>query len=126
MNTFLHKLGFAICYMLSGAWITEQDIHAETVATNTPTALFHEASKAYDAGNYSSAIENYRAIVSQGYDSPETFYNLANALFRSGAIGDAIVNYRRAWLLNPRDADVLANMNLAVQRTGAFIPDSSL
>lgn len=126
MNLYLHKCSLVFSFMLWGAWFTGQNILAETLANNSPAALFNEANKAYDAGNYPSAIEHYRTIIRQGYASSETFYNLANALFRNGVVGEAIVNYRRAWFLNPRDADVLANLNLAVQRTGAFVPDSSL
>jgi len=99
---------------------------AQTESTNSPAAIFNEANKAYDAGNYPVAIELYQSIINDGYGSAETFYNLANAHFRDEEVGKAVLNYRRAWFLSPRDADVRANMNLAIQRTGAYLPAMSL
>src|SRR5262249_48343930 len=40
-------------------------------------------------------------------------YNLGNALFKGGKIGLAILNYRRAEFLAPRDPDIAANLAFA-------------
>jgi tetratricopeptide (TPR) repeat protein len=120
-----YRLHF-ISVLFTGLLIFPEIMMAQTAADHSPASLFEEANSLYDAGNYPVAIEKYSDIIKQGYASGETFYNLANASFRNGSVGQAVVNYRRAWFLNPRDADVLANMNLALQRTGAIVPNSSV
>lgn len=87
-----------------------------------PAALFEQARTAYVAADYQAAENAYRALIGLGYATPETWYNLGNTLFHSGHLGEAILSYRRAWLLAPRDADSIANLNLAAQRTGATLP----
>ncbi len=48
-------------------------------------------------------------------DSPTAalFYNLGNAYYKQGDHGRAILNYRRAQQLAPRDPDIEANLALA-------------
>jgi hypothetical protein len=45
------------------------------------------------------------------------YYNLANAYFRSGQLGRAILNYERAKALIPRDADLNFNLRYALDQT---------
>jgi hypothetical protein len=90
-----------------------------SAARNEAKQLFEAANQAYDRGEYEVALQDYRNVIAEGYSSMETWYNAANAAFRGGSVGDAVLYYRRAWYHNPRDPDVLANMNLARQRTGA-------
>ena len=45
--------------------------------------------------------------------SAALYFNLGNALFKSGQIGRAIVNYRLAGQLAPRDPDIRANLRFA-------------
>jgi hypothetical protein len=52
--------------------------------------------------------------------SPNTLYNLANSYARAGKAGLAVLNYERAALLAPYDADIAAN--LAYVRTSAHVP----
>jgi tetratricopeptide (TPR) repeat protein len=93
---------------------------------NEIAALFVSANQAYDRGEYDAARKLYLDIAARSPSSIEAWYNAANAAFRGGATGEAVLYYRRAWFLNPRDADVLANLQLAVQRTGARVPPTSL
>lgn len=53
--------------------------------------------------------------VQPGY-SADALYNLANAYARAGKPGMAILNYERAGLLAPNDADIEANL-LAVRKS---------
>ncbi len=93
---------------------------------NEIAALFVSANQAYDRGEFEDARKLYLEICGKSPSSIEAWYNAANAAFRNGATGEAILYYRRAWFLNPRDADVLANLQLAIQRTGARIPVDSI
>jgi uncharacterized protein YgiM (DUF1202 family) len=52
-------------------------------------------------------------LVDQGYADSALYYNLGNAHFKQGDYGRAILNYRRAERLAPRDPDVEANLALA-------------
>lgn len=60
---------------------------------------------AYLANDYPKAIEDYEAALSQFPDGI-TYYNLGHAYSQVGNTAQALLNYRRAALLLPRDADV--------------------
>jgi tetratricopeptide (TPR) repeat protein len=71
------------------------------------------AHQLYESGQYAKAAEAYQQLVDQGYSDAALFYNLGNAYFKQGDIGRAILNYRRAERLHPRDPDTRANLELA-------------
>ncbi len=81
----------------------------------TPTEAMSLANQNYEAGDYAEAAAIYEAIIESGLHNSTVYYNLGNAYFKQGELGRAILNYRRAQRLAPRDADVAAN--LAVART---------
>ena len=74
------------------------------------TALFQKGNENYEAGNFDQAIEEYERIVDLGIKNPKVFYNLGNAYFRKNQHGKAVLNYRRALSLDPRDEDSIANL----------------
>lgn len=76
-----------------------------------------EAEAAYVAEDYIKAIDVYENILKTYGASPEIYYNLGNAYFKSGKIAASILNYERALLLNPGDADVRFNLEMAKQKT---------
>ncbi len=76
-----------------------------------------EANELYEAGQYAEAAAAYQAMVDAGADDGELYYNLGNAYYKSGDLGRAILNYRRAQLMLPRDSDVEANLELARDQT---------
>ncbi len=82
------------------------------VFANAPEALFQQANQAYQANDFTKSIELYEQVLSAGYRSPELEYNLANAYFRTGQRGKAILHYERAKLLSPDDADIGYNLSL--------------
>jgi len=106
--------------LLTASWASAD------ISNTTEAVLFERANQAYDRGDYAEALNQYGELFNRGYVSVETLYNAANATFRSGKAGEAVLLYRRSWYLNPRDADVLANMQLALQRTGALQPSVNL
>jgi hypothetical protein len=67
----------------------------------------------YQAGDYPAAIEAYEAVLAEGFESADLFYNLGNAHFKTGALGLSILNWERALMLEPGDPDALANLELA-------------
>ncbi len=86
-------------------------------ATATADALWQAANTAYSAGDYARATELYTAIVDKGLYSAPLYYNLANALFKSGETGGAILYYNRALRLAPGDEDIRHNLEYAERST---------
>jgi tetratricopeptide (TPR) repeat protein len=74
------------------------------------TALFQKGNESYEAGDFDQAIEEYQKIVDLGIRNSKVFYNLGNAYFRKNQLGKAILSYRRALSLDPRDEDSMANL----------------
>ena len=78
--------------------------------------LYFEANRAYKESQYLQAIDGYIELLGLGYINGHVYYNLANAYVRSGQLGKAILNYERAKLLIPRDADLKFNLRYALDQ----------
>ena len=76
-----------------------------------------EADQAYQENDFAGAIEQYEAILDAGQESATIYYNLGNSYYKSKNIAKAILNYERALLLNPSDADTRFNLELAKSKT---------
>lgn len=85
-------------------------VYADTM---TPKELFTQANGYYTAGEYDKAIATYDKILAEGRESGSIYYNLGNSYFRKGNTGKAILNYERAKMIIPRDADLKANYKFA-------------
>lgn len=83
---------------------------------------FAAAQVAYDSGNPAEAANLYRQLIDAGIENPELQYNLGNALFKSGDLPQAVKNYRLAEYQNPRDPDIRANLQFALDAAGAVAP----
>ncbi len=68
---------------------------------------------AYQDGDFVAAVEAYEAVLESGYRSAGLEYNLANAYFKTGDLGRAILHWERAQELAPGDEDIQANLDLA-------------
>jgi len=110
-----------MCFAVAGIAATALVSRAED-----PSQVFADAGKAYDAGQFAEAARKYESILGQGQISHELFFNLGNALYKQGRTGDAVLQYRRAWMLAPRDPDAAANLRLAAQASNALVPDLPL
>jgi tetratricopeptide (TPR) repeat protein len=90
-----------------------------TLAQNpvTPTEAMQLANQDYEAGQYAEAAAIYETMLESGIYHSAVYFNLGNAYFKQGQIGRAILNYRRAALLAPRDGDIRTNLNLARAQT---------
>jgi tetratricopeptide (TPR) repeat protein len=90
-----------------------------------PTEAMLRANQHYEAGEFAEAAGIYTAIVEAGVNNSDLYYNLANAYFKQGELGWAIVNYRRAQLLSPRDGDIAANLATARLQTVDKLEDET-
>jgi tetratricopeptide (TPR) repeat protein len=71
------------------------------------------ANAALLAGDPVAAAEAYADLIDAGHRSADLHYNLGNALYGAGDLSGAVLAWRRAELLNPRDGDVTANLEHA-------------
>ena len=78
--------------------------------SQTTGVLFKNGNQSYEEGKFDQAIVEYEKILDLGINNSKVFYNLGNAYFRQNQLGKAVLNYRRALVLQPRDEDVKANL----------------
>ena len=76
-----------------------------------------QANRLYEHEQYTEAIRVYQELVLNGIDDAAVYYNLGNACYKNNDIGCAVLNYRRAQRLQPRDPDISANLTLARAQT---------
>ena len=88
-----------------------------TPADPTPDQLWDLANTAYVNGDYHTASEYYEAIGALGLSSVKLYYNLGNAYFKEGRLGESILNYRRALRRAPGNDDIRYNLGVAEART---------
>jgi tetratricopeptide (TPR) repeat protein len=94
-------------------------LFASFEAKATPNALeqWEIGNKAYVDGRYSEAVEAYNSILESGKYSMKLYYNLANAYFKLGEMGKAILFYNKALRIAPSSEDVRHNLALAEAQT---------
>jgi hypothetical protein len=79
----------------------------------TPEDIFKRGNAAYEQGRYEAAAEAYRSLLRYEIHDPVVEYNLGNAEFRLGNLGQAILHYERAKRLDPVEPDIRANLEFA-------------
>ena len=87
-----------------------------------PQTMFDQAARSYEEGDLTRARALYEALLDQQYREPEVYFNLGNTYFRKGHLGKAILNFRRAQAMRPRDGDTNANLRFALDHAGAMVP----
>ena len=70
----------------------------------------------YKKGNYQQAIKDYEELLKKG-PCVKLYYNLGNSYYRTDNITRAVLNYERALLLAPGDADIRFNLQMARSKT---------
>jgi len=73
---------------------------------------FFSANNYYDSSNYLESIELYEKILDEGWESSNLYYNLGNAYYRQGMIGQSIWSYNKALRINPRNSDIKHNLEI--------------
>ena len=86
--------------------------------------IFFEANQAYRDGRFLEAVEGYDQLIRSGHENGHVYFNLGNAHFRLNQLGRAILNYEKARLLIPRDADLNFNLRYARDKTKDAISES--
>ena len=100
--------------VLAGGTLATEQAPARDGATAADShTVFFQGNAAYKAGQYDRAAQEYEQVLAGGVESGALYFNLGNAYFKSGRLGQAIVDYQRAQRLLPRDADIRANLHYA-------------
>lgn len=91
--------------------------HTEfSAAKSTIYVTKSDGDSAYMRNDYASAIQIYENLLNQG-EASEVYYNLGNSYYKANDIAKAILNYERALLLQPGNADIRANLEIARAKT---------
>ncbi|HZL10853.1 MAG TPA: tetratricopeptide repeat protein [Prolixibacteraceae bacterium] len=78
--------------------------------------LLQKANDHYAKDEFKQAIEVYNQILKTNMESPELYFNLGNAYYKTGQYTLSILNYERAKLLAPDDEDISFNLQVANQK----------
>ena len=81
------------------------------------TQVMMSANESYQNGQFEQAIDDYESLIAADVQHGTVYFNLGNAYLQQRNIGYAILNYRRAQRLNPRDSDIAMNLNIARTQT---------
>jgi len=76
-------------------------------------SLWAQAGDAYLQARYQEAYDLYKAIYNSGWESSELYYNIGNSAYKSQNYAQAILWYERAQLLDPKNADIAYNLEMA-------------
>ena len=75
--------------------------------------IYENGMDAYRKGQYDLAIQEFESILLDNWDSPELYYNLGNAFYRSGIIAGAVWAFESCLKLSPTHEDAKYNLRLA-------------
>ena len=79
----------------------------------TNDQIFGLGNEAYESDELETACAYYLTLVERGRANGALYFNLANAYFRTGDFGRAVLYYNKAETLRPRDANLAHNLDYA-------------
>ncbi len=93
-----------------------QDIELNDVEYLVPVTINKAmADSAYINNDFAGAAQLYEQLLLDG-EAADVYYNLGNSYYKSDEIAKAILNYERALLLEPGNADIRFNLEMARAR----------
>ena len=98
----------------------EDGVMTSLVADSTRTdaiPTLAEADSAYIQGDYITAISMYEWIIENQGSNATLYMNLGNCWLKRDEVARAILNYERAYLIDPSDPDIRFNLELARTKT---------
>jgi Tetratricopeptide repeat/Bacterial SH3 domain len=111
------------CSILPALILLAAGLAGRAASADTPEQTFDRACHAYEQGRWDEAAETYRALLRYGFADPRLEYDLGNAEFKRGKLGEAILHYERARRLDPADRDILHNLALVRGRIRDVVDD---
>lgn len=105
-------------FSVSGQAQDNNEAQSESGAQGISNEITVEkADSAYIQGDFLTAISMYEHIIANDGVNATLYMNLGNAWFQQDEIAKAILNYERAYLLDPTDDDIRFNLELARTHT---------
>jgi tetratricopeptide (TPR) repeat protein len=101
---------FKIRRFLTTSWLLFLFISAYAADSRV---FMEKGNKAYADGFYANALELYKEVIKQGYESPDLYYNIGNTCYKLNDLPSAILYYERARKLDPGKEDVNFNLKVA-------------
>lgn len=98
---------------------------AASAQTADEPAAFSAANRLYEQGKYAEASAAYDKLIQSGPGYTSLYFNDGNAWFKAGRPGRAILAWRQAERLNPRNPAVRANLRFVRAQIGTANPPSS-
>ena len=92
---------------------------SEAADTSSLDSLWTNGVEAYTSGNWNESVELWKELESVGVVSPELYYNLGNAYYKSGDYAHAILYFERTLKINPSNSDARYNLEF----TNSMIQD---
>jgi tetratricopeptide (TPR) repeat protein len=105
------KLKFKLCFIL---WLV---LPILSFGKDNTEALFAKGNALYARGQYTGALDAYRQILNEGYQSVAVYFNMGNSSYKNGDIASALLYYEKAHKLAPGDEDINFNINFANLKT---------
>lgn len=87
-------------------------------AAADPANLHHSAASAYVKGDFQTARDTWLSIVEDHGLAADLFYNLGNASYRLGNLGEAALWYQRALVIDPAHAESRQNLKVIERQVG--------
>jgi len=87
-----------------------------TITVFAQADLLQKANEHYTKNEFKQAIDVYNQILMTNMESPEVYFNLGNAYYKTGQYTLSILNFERAKLLAPDDEDISFNLQVANQK----------
>jgi len=91
--------------MLTALLLACSSVWADEAVVST----FQSANEAYRHAQFEEAFKKYEQAA-QKINDANVYYNMGNSAFKMNKVGLAILNYERARQLNPRNRDILENL----------------
>jgi len=103
----LSAIKISVCLLSALATIT---LLAAPASAQELESIFERGNEAYAAGQWNEAADAYRELLNAQVVDARVHFNLANAEFRLGRLGPAILNYEKARKLAPSDSEIQENL----------------
>jgi hypothetical protein len=100
---------------MNRAWVILMAVMIVPDLSATPDSLFQKAIGQYQEGEYEVSLQVFSEIIDQGHESPDLYYNMGNAAFRSNNIGQAILYYEKALKMEPSHEDAAHNLEFVAR-----------
>jgi len=91
----------------------------ESIMAQESRDIYNSGIEYYSQGSFDQALTTWIGLVDSGYSSPELYYNIGNAAFKTGKIPLSILYYEKSLLKHPFNED--ARYNLEISRS--FVVD---